>query len=588
MIVAMKKVLLVVQEKDAESAVEGLRRLGILHIEHIQEPKSKDINLLQEDLSLFERADEILTNKDFIKEGLGSTKQKFENPRVLANHIIELRKRYDHLDEYSRCLQNQINLWQGWGDFDPAKLENLSEKNIYARLYQIPQKDIDSLPKEAIVEKISIIDGVVNCIIFSLGKIEIPYKEIALPKTGLQAMKNKLAEDKSVMDKIQDDLSKLSGLAGDLSSVRLKINNELEFVETIEGMGRSNTIAYLSGYSPFDKIKLISDLAGKEKWAVIFEDPKESDNVPVLLRNAKWVSLIKPIFKLMDVMPGYRELDVSPLFLIFLSLFFGMIIGDAGYGAVYFLLTLLAQKKLGRKVKEKQGFYLFYLFSSCAIIWGLLTGTVFGQSWYTDKGFKALLPVLNDAKFLMSFCFFLGAVQLSLAHGWQAVAKLPSLKALSDIGFICLLWAGFFLAKMFIVGDPFPIYGTWLIWTGVFLIAFFTNPQKNIFKSFIEGLGVLALGAMGNFGDVVSYIRLFAVGLAGVAVADSVNALAMGAGDNIIARSLILLIGHTINIVLGPISVLVHGIRLNVLEFSVLHGNVTWSGLTYKPLKNNT
>jgi V/A-type H+-transporting ATPase subunit I len=262
-----------------------------------------------------------------------------------------------------------------------------------------------------------------------------------------------------------------------------------------------------------------------------------------------------------------------------------MIIGDAGYGAVYFIVTFLAQLKFGRKMKDKKVFFLFYLFSSCAIIWGSLTGTFFGQQWIIAKGFSPLVPLLNEAKFVMSFCFLLGAVQLSLAHVWQAISKLPSFKALQDIGFICLLWAGFFLAKMFIVGDPFPHFGKWLIWAGVLLVIFFSNPQKNIAKGVAEGLGVLALGAMGNFGDVVSYIRLFAVGLAGVAVADSVNNLAAGAAGSALAQAAIVAVGHTINIVLGPISVLVHGVRLNVLEFSLLHGNVTWSGLAYKPLK---
>jgi V/A-type H+-transporting ATPase subunit I len=95
----------------------------------------------------------------------------------------------------------------------------------------------------------------------------------------------------------------------------------------------------------------------------------------------------------------------------------------------------------------------------------------------------------------------------------------------------------------------------------------------------------VALSLVNNFTDVVSYIRLFAVGLAGVAISNTVNTLAGSAGNgNILAQSLIIFAGHTINMLLGPMSVLVHGIRLNVLEFSS-HANVTWSGVAYKPLK---
>ena len=98
------------------------------------------------------------------------------------------------------------------------------------------------------------------------------------------------------------------------------------------------------------------------------------------------------------------------------------------------------------------------------------------------------------------------------------------------------------------------------------------------------GLGTVALSLVNNFTDVVSYVRLFAVGLAGIAISDTVNALATSFGGNPLVKILILLVGHTINIVLGPMSVLVHGIRLNVLEFSG-HAGLSWSGIAYKPLK---
>jgi V/A-type H+-transporting ATPase subunit I len=90
---------------------------------------------------------------------------------------------------------------------------------------------------------------------------------------------------------------------------------------------------------------------------------------------------------------------------------------------------------------------------------------------------------------------------------------------------------------------------------------------------------------MNNFTDVVSYVRLFAVGLAGIAISDTVNMLAAGFGPGVISV-LIIFLGHTINIVLGPLSVLVHGIRLNVLEFSG-HAGLSWSGIAYKPLKDS-
>jgi V/A-type H+-transporting ATPase subunit I len=306
----------------------------------------------------------------------------------------------------------------------------------------------------------------------------------------------------------------------------------------------------------------------------------------VLLRNPQWISTIRPVFKLMEVMPGYRELDISPLLLIFLGLFFGMIIGDAGYGTLYILLTLFAERRFGKKMRDRTIFRLLYFFSGCAIFWGALTGTVFGQQWYLAAGFKPMIPVLNNTKFLQAFCFFLGAFHLTLAHAWQAVRKAPSPAALADIGWIMVLWSAYFFAKMLILSAPLPGFVNTLLCAGLLLVIFCTNPQKNLLKAVGEGLGTVALSIMNNFTDVVSYIRLFAVGLAGVAISDTVNTLASAFGaNNIFAKIAILFVGHTINIVLGPISVLVHGLRLNVLEFSS-HIGLTWSGTPYRPLES--
>jgi V/A-type H+-transporting ATPase subunit I len=145
------------------------------------------------------------------------------------------------------------------------------------------------------------------------------------------------------------------------------------------------------------------------------------------------VSLIEPVFKIIEVVPGYNELDISLWFLIFFSIFFGMLIGDAGYGLIFLGLTFAAQKKWGRRVKDQSPFILFYLLSTFAIVWGVLTVTFFGQEWIPPS-VKPLFPALRDSRNIQAFCFFLGALQLSVAHAWRALIKLPSVKALSDAG----------------------------------------------------------------------------------------------------------------------------------------------------------
>ncbi|MDP3042213.1 MAG: hypothetical protein Q8N62_05785, partial [Candidatus Omnitrophota bacterium] len=449
------------------------------------------------------------------------------------------------------------------------------------------KEQLKDLPEGITVKKIFLEGGIQNCAVFSQGNISLPFKELELPKMPLARAQQRLSEDVRVALQLKEQLSGQLGHQDNLIIEKNVLVNKKNFYEVLKGMGQADQLVYLKGYIPLPAEKMLIMEAKKNGWGIFTCSPQETDQVPTLLRNPAWISLIKPLLKLLELVPGYNEIDISPLFIIFFSLFFGMLIGDAGYGLVYFLLNLWLHRKFGRKVKDKSAFFLFYILSFCAIIWGILTATFFGQGWLLSLGIKPLIPALGNTAFIQALCFLIGALHLSLAHGWRAALKAPALIALADVGWICIIWAVFFLAKNLILGDVFPIFGNGLLAAGLFLVLFFTSPQKNILKTIGEGLGTIALGLVNNFTDIVSYIRLFAVGLAGVAIADAFNAMAAGVfkkGDflTIIAAVLIVVFGHALNIILGPMSVLVHGVRLNVLEFCS-HANVTWSGFAYKP-----
>jgi V/A-type H+/Na+-transporting ATPase subunit I len=131
----------------------------------------------------------------------------------------------------------------------------------------------------------------------------------------------------------------------------------------------------------------------------------------------------------------------------------------------------------------------------------------------------------------------------------------------------------------------------YLFMIGPVLVLFFSKPNRNPLKSVAGGLGDLALNVVNTFTDIVSYIRLFAVGLATVAVADAFNLMALDLGfSNMMAgffSALILVVGHVFNMILGAMAILVHGIRLNVLEFSS-HMNLEWAGIKYSPLQKSS
>lgn len=587
MIVRMKKASVICQAKDAVDTVTELRALGLLHVEHQQQPQGRDISALQEDISLAGAALDILAR---YSKGAAEpvTEQKRQADwKTSSRHIVDIEKRLDQLAEYSRALNARIAEWEPWGDFEPDRIEALGRRNIFIRFFRIPAKELGTLASGTIVTRISERGGIVNCVITSRQNREFPYQEMHLPKMSLSAMRRKLEQDRGLETALAHDLIKQNAHKRIIQEHKALLEKELEFKQAVAGMGLQGALAYITGYIPFDSVDTLEQAGRDHKWALSLTDPGPEDAVPTLLRNPDWVERIKPVFGLLGITPGYRELDVSLVFLVFFSIFFGILIGDAGYGVVYMALTAWMHSKNRNNPAMANVFPLLYSLASCAIIWGAMTGTFFGQEWLKGKGFSALIPGLNDVKTMQTFCFFLGAFHLSLAHSWRAVLKLPSLSALADIGWVCVLWAAFFLARTLILSEPFPSWGSLLVLSGVALVILFTNPQRNMLRAIGEGLGAIALSLMNNFTDVVSYVRLFAVGLAGVAIAETTNSMAAGLGNGaaaVVAGALIAGIGHALNIILGPMSVLVHGVRLNVLEFSS-HANVSWSGFEYEPLK---
>ena len=587
MIVPMKKATILFETGDAEATVKYLRTLGVLHVEHQNLPEGRDVSALQEKVALINSSFDVLNRAIALEKKIQPQNIIIGDWIAVANPIIELGKRQEQLESSSRNITGQINEWEHWGDVDLNQIQHLSQNGIYLKLYQVPVKEIRSFPDDVVVKTIFTAGDIAHCVAISRRQFECAFLEILPPKQSLSLLKKRLAGNNTDMEMIQGEIIKSACFYEALLRIKKKLEKEIEFQQVLSGMGKEGAISYVTGYIPFDMEGHLIAKARSRKWGIVITEPSADDNVPTLLRNPKWVGRIKPVLELLGLTPGYRELDVSPLFLIFFSIFFGILIGDAGYGLVYILIALVVQKMMKLNTEMKTIVSLFYLLGSCAILWGVLTGTFFGQGWLLNLGYKPLVPQLNDANFMQTFCFFLGALHLSIAHSWRAYLKFPSLKALADVGWICVLWTAFFLARTLILGEAFPPWGIWLFATGIVLVILFTNPQANVLRTIGEGLGTVALSLMNNITDVISYVRLFAVGLAGLAIAETTNTLSSGLGDGVAALAagvVIILIGHSLNIILGLMSVLVHGVRLNVLEFSG-HANVTWSGFAFKPLK---
>lgn len=400
----------------------------------------------------------------------------------------------------------------------------------------------------------------------------------------------------------------------------------LEFENLNSGMGRDEAgeyaLAWLTGFIPASDLASLQTAAKEENWALVSADPAEEDTVPTKLKNNKLVSLIYPLSDFLDVVPGYREYDISGWFLLFFAIFFGMIFGDAGYGSLMVVLSLimtLIGLAKGKKPKSEAG--LLFILGAATLVWGTLTCSWFGIPH--DKLPAALVTLAFEpfssayaaqseannrwvVQNLQIFCFSLALFHLSVAHIKSIVRNIRSLKFLGDFGALLMLWGMFYVVLNMVVDNqrfpfdaPVPIaaFSAYPILYPVaafvavgfalsFVFSSYEGSIKDSILSSLKNLISVLLGVVNVFSDIVSYIRLWAVGLAGAAISSTVNTMAgpMLGGFIIFAGILLLVFGHGLNLILNVLSVIVHGVRLNTLEFSN-HLGMVWAGFKYKPFK---
>lgn len=579
MIVAMKKATVVVQSKDAETTLKSLRQLGVLHVECQAVADGDEVSKLKHKMTRIVESIAALADIKYQRSLEGQEEE-------ISKDILVRLEEKEILEEQIKKRQKDIDYWQDWGDFDPKIMEEFKKKNLWVKLARIYSKEKKQIPQGIAVETLFKKGGVLYCVLICRDDKKLPFDVLEPPKISLNSM---LKEQEIQQKRIQDLEKQITGYAKykkALFGYFERLKSVLEFQEVWASMGKDELLSYLRGYIPHNLVSLLEKRAKREQWGLLIEEPNPEDNPPTLIKNPQWIEMIKPVFDMIKALPGYKELDISLWFLLFFSIFFGMLIGDFGYGAIVFGINFYVHRKLKNRIEGQSIFYLTYILGVCAMVWGLLTGTFFGQDWL-PAWFKPLMPSLTESKNAQALCFLIGAIHLSIAHLWRGIIKFPHLKALSEIGWICLLWGGFFLARFLILGETFPNFAKWFFIVGASLIVLFAIPVKNPLKSVGFGARELLLNAVNSFTDIVSYIRLFAVGTATVAVADAFNQMAVSIEGGFfggLVTVLVLIFGHTLNMLLGAMSVLVHGVRLNLLEFSS-HLNMEWAGVPYQPFQ---
>lgn len=594
MIVPMKKIILVALEKYRQQTLLSLRKLGLLHIKYTTPLVSADIESLEQEIDQAQTAIALLSpyalqnGARFLKTGPDPVLH------TQVKQIIALSGEEQALLKRKEDLKEQLSWYEQWGEFSPGSLRELSRQGVKIRLYRCSRKEWQGLRKSRTVELIKKQGSSYYLALIERGdETGINLKEEKLPDKDAPAFREELLQLEKRLDNIESALKAAAAYKKALPEYLDNLRRSLEFSRAKSGMQEAGKVCYLQGFMPAEGISRFKELAAKNGWAYLIEEPAESDAVPTLIKNPAWVRTIEPIFKFMGVLPGYREYDISFGFLLFFSLFFALIIGDAGYGLVFILTTFFLKKRLTSVPPEV--FRLMYVLSFATLIWGAVSGNWFGFEPIGKLPFLGSVVVERvnsyigaNQNFMIQLCFIIAALHLSFAHAACALRIADAFVALSQLGWILIIWCLYFLAGNLVLARQLPDYFVIIFCSGAALVLLFSHPRRNPLKGIALTLADLPLKTVNSFADIISYLRLFAVGYATLVVAGSFNELALRTGFNNLlvgfASGLIIFLGHSLNIALGLMGVIVHGIRLNMLEFSS-HLGMQWSGVEYKPFK---
>ena len=581
MISKMKKYTFLVFHRDYEPFLTQLRDLGVVHI------TQKAAGLIENDENLqaaLQREDEL---RRLIAQGA-------------PDQMLQERSNIEQSIAEARVAEQQAVVW---GDFDPKRIKALKEAgyplrffvcqtNAYKEEFGIVVANENGKTYFVQMDPVDMEDSPAT-------EIQLPEKSAAQYQQEIEHLNALLAAANARIQAWQ--LANTERLQKELKEARQQIDWQRVTLSTdklAEG-----ALCLFEGFCPIDKEAELNAMLKDAQVDYEETDPSKEDDTPIELKNNFYTRLFEPITRLYSL-PNYAELDPTPFFAPFFMLFFGLCLGDGGYG----LLILLAGIAVILKApKFKEWGWLGVFMGLTTMIVGILTGMFFGinleqvaflapvkQYFITET--NATVHFMGGSYHpMMVFAIFIGIFQILFGMGFKVV-KIALRDGFKYAAYDCawlvalvtlIVW--FALAGSLSTAGLYSIYA--ILGICALFIMFYSNPDRKILLVNIGG-GLWGTYNMvsGLLGDVLSYIRLFALGLAGGILGNVFNSLALQAGGSLpgwigwLPTLLIMVFGHSLNFALCLISSIVHPMRLTFVEF-YKNAGFEGGGKEYKPFK---
>ncbi len=621
MIVKMQKVYIVSRRAERERLLDVLREAGLIHIQPVSNKLMQDSEITAK-INVVSRALQILSTIEPLSIERGNFESESLSAIEIANQVLDIQKRSAELRNRIGLLYRQLEQLKIWGDVTLEQFEELKQAGIEILFFVISADKVAEIEAECVEIVGERGQEKIVAVIDRIGRLKVPEqaKQISLPQQDAPSIRREAHEIELQLKADRDKLARFANFKDELKQALLQLEEQNEYTIALNGGYDTGELFAIQGWIPADIALSVEQILAEKKMEAAIEiiEPTEEDNPPTLIKHPRWVKPIQGLLDILGTLPGYREIDISPFFMIAIPLFAAMLIGDAGYGLIFTIIPLIFYRKLSA-IAGKDKINLLLIVGLATVFWGVLSANIFGitptelariggyanvqelQSGNTlvSKIGKSMIKVaplwnVDDEKLrtlLIKLSLLIGCVHLSLARVVKALSMLPDIRSVSEFGWAVFLWSMLGIIWLLFFGsyEPMPVSVSIIVKgliAGGILIVLFTAPNKNPIKMIGQGIASSLLPSLSTFSDTMSYIRLMAVGLATYYIASAFNGLGatVAHSSHWLVAIPIILFGHGLNIGLTVVAIFAHGVRLNMLEFSNNVG-VQWSGYPFKAFR---
>ena len=600
MIVKMMKYNIVLFSAERERFIERLRELGMVDITTSGwEPTEADRELVS---AIESRTKALVALEQFAAgEDYNAGAVKLEKGKVFESYLSAQAAIAAAKAENAR-LEKSLDEWIAWGEFDCSTLAKLAESGVVLRYFTAQRSTFEKSSEEWGANlNIAVVgedDSAVRFVVIGNGK-----EEIAIDAQEQKAPTMNNAELKALIKANEAVVAEQNGVISAVADAKAEIEKELAAlkcqmqdvrIEATADKAAEGLLLVMEGWAEKETSEQVDKVLNDYPNVVyIKEEPTPEDETPVKLKNNRFARLFEMIGGLY-ALPKYGTLDMTPFFAPFYMLFFAICLNDAGYGAIIFALGLVLALKGGAKMRQAAN--LTMICGGATTLFGLYTGSLFGMSIPALMGYENMadcpVPFFDFQGKFFSWALALGVFQILLGMLLDIVFKARHFGITSvfgKLGWFIVLLSGCLAGGLQMLDENWVIPGFTTssvafyaaIGLGAVLMLVLNNVKRNLVMNVASGLWDTYNNITGLLSDVLSYIRLFAIGLSGGVLAQVFNSLAMGLTGldsgieefgvatvfQILGATAILLVGHGINLFMSAISSFVHPMRLTFVEF---------------------